>query len=104
MRLRAMEPFPSTAPKTWLIFRHCSVRRHDRLQRHLGRQKQYNAESPQPGLPFNSADAGDRPHEPVGADIDWYPFDTESGQTLLIEIVTGRLDSLIALFVSKGTG
>ncbi|MDH4018819.1 MAG: hypothetical protein OEU84_04395 [Xanthomonadales bacterium] len=41
--------------------------------------------------------------EPVGADIDWFRFKVPADKTLLIEIVSGQLDSLIGLVAPDGT-
>lgn len=41
--------------------------------------------------------------EPTGADIDWYRFEAAAEEILVAEILTGQLDSLIALFDSGGT-
>jgi len=40
--------------------------------------------------------------EPTGGDIDWYRFDTRAGQTLLIEVLSGQLDSQLVLFDAAG--
>jgi hypothetical protein len=40
--------------------------------------------------------------EPTGADIDWFRFGAHGGKTLVAEIVSGELDSLIALFDASG--
>lgn len=40
--------------------------------------------------------------EPTGADIDWYRFKLDADQTVNVEIVSGQLDTLIALFDSAG--
>ena len=40
--------------------------------------------------------------EPVGADVDFFAFDLVQGTTLLAEIKTGSLDSLIGLFDPAG--
>jgi len=40
--------------------------------------------------------------EPTGGDIDWFRFQATGGNTLVAEVVTGQLDSLIALFDGAG--
>ncbi len=40
--------------------------------------------------------------EPTGADVDWYRFAARADTTLVAEIVSGQLDSLIALFDASG--
>ena len=40
--------------------------------------------------------------EPTGADIDWFRFEASAGKTLVAEVVSGQLDSLIALFDGAG--
>ena len=40
--------------------------------------------------------------EPTGGDIDWFRFEAAGGKTLIAEVVSGQLDSLIALFDSAG--
>ncbi len=40
--------------------------------------------------------------EPTGADVDHYSFQATAGKTLLIEVLTGQLDSLIGLFDPAG--
>jgi hypothetical protein len=55
-------------------------------------------------LPFDSI-AIDRytEIEPTGADVDFYRFSAEAGKTLLAEIVSGQLDSLIVVADATGT-
>jgi hypothetical protein len=61
-------------------------------------------------LPFSSGDQiGDSPLfvftdiSPEGADIDYFAFTASAGNTLLAEIVSGGLDTLIGLFDADGT-
>jgi len=42
--------------------------------------------------------------EPTGGDIDFFRFHAEAGTILITEILTGQLDSLIALFKIEGKG
>ena len=42
--------------------------------------------------------------EPTGADIDLFRFHADAGKTLVAEILSGQLDSLIALFKIEGKG
>lgn len=54
-------------------------------------------------LPFNSIPIERYTEiEPTGADVDYYAFDLVEGTTLLAEIKTGSLDSLIGLFDPAG--
>jgi hypothetical protein len=56
-------------------------------------------------LPFNSIPVTRFTEiEPTGGDIDLFQFDAEAGTTLVAEILTGQLDSLIALFKIEGKG
>ncbi len=42
--------------------------------------------------------------EPAGGDIDFYRFSADEGKTLVLEVIAGQLDSLIALFKIEGKG
>jgi hypothetical protein len=42
--------------------------------------------------------------EPAGGDIDFYRFSADEGKTLVLEVISGQLDSLIALFKIEGMG
>jgi hypothetical protein len=56
-------------------------------------------------LPFDSIDVTRYTEiEPTGGDIDLYRFSATADTTLVAEIVTGQLDSLIALFKIEGKG
>ncbi len=56
-------------------------------------------------LPFNSIPITRFTEiEPTGADIDLFRFRAEAGKTLVAEILSGQLDSLIALFKIEGKG
>ena len=54
-------------------------------------------------LPFDSiATTRYTEIEPTGGDVDFYAFDAAAGTTLLLEVVTGSLDTFIGLFDSAG--
>ena len=56
-------------------------------------------------LPFNSIPIPKFTEiEPTGGDIDGFRFRAEAGETLVAEILSGQLDSLIALFKIEGNG
>jgi hypothetical protein len=56
------------------------------------------------GLPFDSIPITRYTEiEPTGADVDFYRFSAEAGTTLLAEIVSGGLDSLIVVADATGT-
>jgi len=42
--------------------------------------------------------------KPAGGDIDFYRFSADEGKTLVVEVIAGQLDSLIALFKIEGRG
>jgi len=55
-------------------------------------------------LPFSSVDVKKFTEiEPTGADIDWYELDVKGEPFLIIDILNGQLDTLIAVFDSTGT-
>ncbi|MDX1450677.1 MAG: PPC domain-containing protein, partial [Acidimicrobiia bacterium] len=60
-------------------------------------------------LPFSSGDqVGDSPNfnytdiSPVGGDVDFFEIDLEADTTLLVEVTSGALDSLVGLFDASG--
>ena len=54
-------------------------------------------------LPFNSIPVRRFTEiEPVGGDVDFYRFDATGGTTLVLQVVTGQLDSLLGLFDQDG--
>jgi hypothetical protein len=55
-------------------------------------------------LPFNSiAVARFTEIEPTGADIDWYVFRARAGESLVLQVISGQLDTLLGLFDLSGT-
>jgi len=55
-------------------------------------------------LPFSSADVVRYTEiEPTGADIDWFRFKVPAGKVLDVEIVSGQLDTVIAVVAPDGT-
>jgi hypothetical protein len=55
-------------------------------------------------LPFDSKSVNDFTEiEPAGADVDYFRFDATGGQTLIAEILTGQLDTVVGLFDASGT-
>ena len=55
-------------------------------------------------LPFDSiATTRYTEIEPTGADVDFYAFDAAASTTLVLEVLTGSLDTYIGLFDSAGT-
>ncbi len=54
-------------------------------------------------LPFNSIDVVRFTEiEPAGGDVDYYSFDGQAGTTLIAEILTGQLDTVMGLFDPNG--
>ena len=54
-------------------------------------------------LPFDSIDVGRFTEiEPVGGDVDFYAFNAPGGNTLVAEIVSGALDTVLGLFDNAG--
>lgn len=50
-------------------------------------------------LPFDSIDVNRFTEiEPAGADVDYFQFEASAGTTLIAEILTGQLDTLLGLF------
>ncbi len=48
-------------------------------------------------LPFDTIDRYSE-IDPAGGDVDWYRFDAEAGTTLIAEVLTGQLDSVLGLY------
>ena len=55
-------------------------------------------------LPFDSIDNKSATLiDPVGGDVDYFRFSAESGTSVIAEVLTGSLDSVLGLFDSNGT-
>jgi hypothetical protein len=55
-------------------------------------------------LPFSSIPVGRFTEiEPTGGDVDFYGFHATGGTTLVLEVVSGQLDTLLGLFDESGT-
>ena len=61
------------------------------------------AEARDISLPFNSIPVRRFTEiEPVGGDVDFYRFDATGGTDLVLQVITGQLDSLLGLFDQDG--